>query len=183
MRQLALILACILLLAPLAARADQNDPALDSLFAKLHGPDAAPRAPALTAEIWRRWLETGDPQLDERLQTGIIAMNAGYLRLAEDVFDDVISKAPDFVEGWNKRATVRYFLGDHAGSIADCGRVLELEPRHFGALSGLGMIHIALGDDEEAMRWFEQALAVHPHLPGVRENISILRERLRGKAI
>lgn len=182
MRQLALILACAVLLAP-AARADQNDPALDGLFAKLQHLDAASPAAAVTQEIWERWLATGDPQLDERLQTGIIAMNAGYLRLAEDVFDDVVGQAPNFAEGWNKRATVRYFLGNHTGSIADCARVLELEPRHFGALSGLGMIHVALGDDREAMRWFEQALAVHPHLPGVRENISILRERLRGKAI
>jgi tetratricopeptide (TPR) repeat protein len=110
-------------------------------------------------------------------------MNAGYLGLAEDVFNDVVGQAPDFAEGWNKRATVRYFMGNHTGSIEDCARVLELEPRHFGALSGLGMIHVALGDDRAALRWFEQALAVHPYLPGVKENISILRERLRGKAI
>lgn len=182
MRQLALFLACILLLAP-TARADQNDPALDRLFAKLQGPSAARQAAVLTEEIWERWLATGDPQLDERLQTGIIAMNAGYLGLAEDVFTDVVGQAPDFAEGWNKRATVRYFMGNHTGSIEDCARVLELEPRHFGALSGLGMIHVALGDDRTALRWFEEALAVHPYLPGVKENISILRERLRGKAI
>ncbi len=182
MRQLALILACFALLAS-GARADQNDPALDGLFAKLQAPDAATRAAAVTREIWERWLTTGDPQLDERLETGIIAMNAGYFRLAEDVFDDVVGQAPDFAEGWNKRATVRYFQGNHTGSIEDCARVLELEPRHFGALSGLGMIHVALGNDREAMRWFEQALDVHPYLPGVKENISILRERLRGKAI
>ena len=183
MRQLALLLLCCFAIAAAPAAADQTDPALDGLFAKLQHQDAAPRAARLTEEIWRRWLDSGDAALNERLETGIIAMNAGYLRLAHDVFDDVIGQAPAFAEGWNKRATVRYFLGDHTGSIADCARVLELEPRHFGALSGLGMIHVALGEEAEAIRWFERALAVNPHLPGVKENISILRERLRGKAI
>ena len=182
MRQLAIVLDIVLLAATIA-RADQNDPALDDLFAELLAPDAAPQAGELTQEIWQRWLDAGSTQTNERLQTGIIAMNAGYLQLAEEVFSDVVGQAPQFAEGWNKRATVRYFMGDHSGSIADCARVLELEPRHFGALSGLGMIHVALGDDKEALQWFERALEVHPHLPGVKENISILRERLRGKAI
>ena len=182
MRHLALVL-CLLLLAAPFARADQTDPALDTLFEKLQGPDAAPRAAETTQQIWGIWLDAGNEKINERLETGIIAMNAGYLEVAEEVFGEVVTKAPEFAEGWNKRATVRYFMGDHAGSIADCAKVLELEPRHFGALSGLGMIHVALGDVTEALRWFERALEVHPHLPGVQENVSVLRERLRGKAI
>lgn len=182
MRQLALFLVMAVLMAPVA-RADQNDPALDGLFAELQRPDAAGSADGLTGQIWRRWLDSGDPEVNERLETGMIAMNAGYLQAAEQVFDEVVAAAPDFAEGWNKRATVRFLLGDHAGSIADCARVLALEPRHFGALSGLGLIHATLEDDEEALRWFERALAVNPHMPGVKENISILQKRLRGKAI
>ena len=183
MRQLALLLAAVLLLVSAPAQADQTDPALDDLFEKLQGLDAGVRAPNLTAEIWQRWLEAGNARVNERVQVGVIAMNAGYFKVAEDTFTEVIEKAPDFAEGWNKRATVRYFMGNHTGSIADCARVLELEPRHFGALSGLGMIHVALEDDKEAVRWFERALEIHPHLPGLKENVSILRERLRGKAI
>jgi len=182
MRQLALFLVMVVLMAAVA-RADQNDPALDRLFAELQRPDAAASADGLERQIWERWLDSGDAELNERLETGIIAMNAGYLPAAEQVFSEVVAAAPDFAEGWNKRATVRFLRGDHAGSIADCARVLALEPRHFGALSGLGLIHATLEDDEEALRWFERALAVNPHMPGVKENISILRERLRGKAI
>ena len=188
MRELALFfapvfLAAMLVLTGAPAQADQTDPALDGLFENLQSPDAEASAPTLTEEIWARWLEAGNIDVNHRLQVGVIAMKAGYLDVAENAFDDVIRKAPRFAEGWNKRATVRYFMGDHQGSIADCAKVLELEPRHFGAMSGLGMIHIALEQEDEAIRWFERALAVHPHLPGLKENLSVLRERLRGKAI
>lgn len=183
MRQLALLWVAVLLLAGAPAQADQTDPALDGLFAALKADDGSEIAPAVTQEIWERWLEAGSAEINERVQVGVIAMNAGYLKVAENAFDEVIRKAPNYAEGWNKRATVRFFMGDNLGSVADCARVLELEPRHFGALSGLGMINVQLGDDKEAVRWFERALEIHPHLPGLQENLSILRERLRGKAI
>lgn len=186
MRQLGFVFICLFcgaLFTGQPVRADQTDPALDDLFAKLQGPDAAASAAAVTREIWRRWLDSGSEDINQRMETGIIAMQAGYLRLAENVFAEVILRAPDFAEGWNKRATVRYLRSDYDGSIQDCARVLELEPRHFGALSGLGVIQVILGDDRLAIQWFERASAINPHLPGLQENISEARERLRGKAI
>ncbi len=108
MRQLALFLAAMLPMAGALLWADQTDPALDSLFAQLQRPDAGESAEALTKEIWDRWQEAGDANVNHRLQVGVIAMNAGYFQVAENAFDDVIRKAPEFAEGWNKRATVRF---------------------------------------------------------------------------
>ena len=163
MRHLALVL-CLLLLAAPFARADQTDPALDTLFEKLQGPDAAPRAAETTQQIWGIWLDAGNEKINERLETGIIAMNAGYLEVAEEVFGEVVTKAPEFAEGWNKRATVRYFMGDHAGSIADCAKVLELEPRHFGALAGRGLTFLQQGRQILGQHAIRDALKVHPWL-------------------
>jgi tetratricopeptide (TPR) repeat protein len=187
MRQLALFLAAgaavaaVFLAVP--ARADQTDPRLDALFEALRDTQDEARAAALTAEIWARWLDSGNNAVNERLRVGSSAMDGGNWPVAVAAFDEVVTMAPDFAEGWNKRATLRYFMGQHEASIADCARVLALEPRHFGALSGLGMIHVVLGEYSKAINWFERALAVNPHMPAVRENVSMLRERLRGKPI
>ncbi len=91
--------------------------------------------------------------------------------------------APSSPEGWNRRATSRYLAGDFAGSVADIQRTLELEPRHFGALSGLGLIYSQLEDPERAVAAFEAALEINPHLPGARANIQHLRELLVGDPI
>ena len=174
---------CLLALPLNSAGADQTDPALDDLFQQLQEAENAERVPALEAEIWRLWLQSGNKQVDGRLQLGMQAMKSGALGLAQNAFDDVVKLAPQFAEGWNKRATLFYIRGDLARSIADCAQVLALEPRHFGALSGLGLIHAAMGEDRQALDWFEQALAVNPHMGSVRRNIESLKSKLKGKAI
>jgi tetratricopeptide (TPR) repeat protein len=83
----------------------------------------------------------------------------------------VIARAPDFAEGWNKRATARHIAGDHAGAIADCAETLARKPHHFGALSGQGLCHMALRQPREAAALFRRALAVHPHLDAVGHNL------------
>ena len=107
-------------------------------------------------------------------------MGAGDTRTARAAFDLLVTRAPNFAEAWNKRATLLYLLGDDDGSVADVRRTLVLEPRHFGALSGLGLINARHGRPEAALHSFEAALAIHPFLPGARANVEALRQRLKG---
>ena len=166
-----------------AAFADQTDPALDDLFATLQSTKNPAEAAAADQSIWEVWTVSGDPTVDRLMQTGLLAMHAGELETAEVLFTEITQLRPDFAEGWNKRATVRYMRGDFTGSIADCGQTLALEDRHYGALSGMGLIHQAQGDAETALDWFERALSVNPHMSGVKEHISALQRELRGRAI
>ena len=112
---------------------------------------------------------------------GISFMSQGQARLADLAFKEAIELSPEFAEAWNKRATLRYLTGDLEGSIADCAEVLKLEPRHFGALSGLGLIHMSLEQWDVAAGWFEQALAVYPQAPGMRQNLETARRNALGR--
>ena len=114
---------------------------------------------------------------------GVIAMQRGALDRALDRFDEITRRAPDFAEGWNKRATVLYVMGRHRESVADVQQVLNLEPRHYGALSGLGLILVALGREEDALKWLRRALELNPYLDGIRVLADDLGERLKGKRI
>ena len=110
-------------------------------------------------------------------------MNQGMLDSAERVFSRLVNDSPEFAEAWNKRATVRFLLGDDAGSRRDIARVIDLEPRHFGALSGLGMIHMRSGDLEAALQAFEAALRINPHLAQAEDVTRQLQKQLRGQAL
>jgi len=136
----------------------------------LRGDDAAGAARAANV-LWQMWHQSGRPQLDALLLQGIEAMQRGRLEEADGVFTRLIEAAPDFAEGWNKRATVRYIAKDYAGSIADCRETLARNPNHFGALSGQGLCHMALGEYREAADLFRRTLAVHPHLDSGRANL------------
>lgn len=166
-----------------AALADQNDPGLDELFARLKSAAGEAEARVIEDEIWRTWLSSGKEDADKQMARGIFAMNGGDYGAALSAFDRIVSIAPDFAEGWNKRATVHYLMGNYAASIRDIERTLALEPRHFGALSGLGLVNLALGNEPAALDAFEAALAIHPHLRGARTHIKALGDKLRGRRI
>jgi tetratricopeptide (TPR) repeat protein len=100
-------------------------------------------------------------------------MQQGKLEEAAAEFSRVIEIVPDFAEGWNKRATVRFMSKDFTGSIADCQETLARNPNHFGASSGQGLCHISLGEYREAAVCFRRALEIHPHLDGVRYNLAV----------
>jgi tetratricopeptide (TPR) repeat protein len=162
------------------ALADQQDLRLEGLFARLQATSSRPEAQAAQQQIWQIWIECDDSLADRLMQGGIQAMASRQHGLALQYFDRLVERAPDFAEGWNKRATVHYLLDDYEASVLDIERTLELEPRHFGALSGLGMIYDAIGKPAAALRSFEAAVAINPHLDGTRQRIDTLRRQLRG---
>ena len=165
---------------PAAAR--QDDPRLDALFAALGAEEAPPDLARVEREIWTIWLESGDPGLDAAMAEGIRAMGAGEHAAALAAFDALVEAAPDFAEGWNKRATLYWLMGDFEASAADVDRVLALEPRHFGALSGLAMIRMAQNRLPEAHDALRRLLAVHPHAESARRRFESLGRRLGTEA-
>ena len=118
--------------------ARQDDPKLDSLFAALQSAERPANLSGIEIEIWRIWLDSGDATLDAVMAEGIRAMNGGDHAGALVSFNVLVESAPDFAEGWNKRATLYWLMGDFEASVADIDATLALEPRHFGALSGTG---------------------------------------------
>jgi tetratricopeptide (TPR) repeat protein len=167
----------------LPGTAAQDDPRLDGLFDKLKTSRDVSEARALEQVIWQVWLASGDDKIDRIMTHGMRAMAFNDHAAALKAFDEMVRLAPGFAEGWNKRATVHYMAGDMAASAADIERTLALEPRHFGALSGLGLVRLAQGDEAAALAAFEAALDVYPHLPGADSHIKELRQRVKGKRI
>ena len=137
----------------------------------LRGDDADAAAVAASA-LWDMWHASGSPEIDKILQRGVEAMERGDLLAAEALFTDIIRRAPDFTEGWNKRATARYLSGNPAAAVADCEAVLARKPHHFGALSGQGLCHMALGQHREAASLFRRTIEVYPHLEAARRNLT-----------
>ena len=183
----ARVLAAVLLAASLAGppgvAADQRDPRLADLFTALAGAPGPAQALRVEGAIWKIWLDGGDPALDTVMARGIAAMTANRLRDAADRFTELILAAPEFAEAWNKRATVYYLMDRYEDSVRDIERTLALEPRHFGAISGMGLIFLERGDEEGALGAFEKVLEIHPHAPGARFHAERLRKRLEGRRI
>ena len=174
----ATILALLLIAGPeRPAIADQDDPRLDGLFQRLQ---TTPNPAEARAVEQRVWLEADDAGLNRLMEQGIVAMRDRRYAAALQAFDRMVEQAPQFAEGWNKRATVHFLMGNWQASVRDIQRTLALEPRHFGALFGLGMIYDALGQPEAALRSFEATLALNPHSESTRRSIEELRAQLRG---
>lgn len=180
-----LLLVALFVLAFMAgAKADQRDPRLDQLFADLQRTTNQSEADNLVTEIWQRWTAfDNDPRATNLMAIGIRQMNLGQFDNAERVFTDLARSHPQHAEAWNKRATVRFMRGNDSGSRRDIARVIDLEPRHFGALSGLGMINLRTGDLQAALQAFEAALRVNPHMDQAEAMIENLRQQLRGRAL
>ena len=141
----------------------------------LRDPDPLVRALAEQG-MWRVWGRSGDSEIDRLLAIGVEEMSERRGEAAVKTFTHMIERRPDFAEGWNKRATVYYLLGEYQKSLDDCDQVMKRNPYHFGALSGYGMIYLKLGDPARALLYFERALAVNPNLSQVEESAEVLRE-------
>lgn len=129
--------------------------------------------------LWRVWSRSGDDEIDALLATGVEQMNARHAEAAIATLSRVIERRPDFAEGWNKRATLYYLVGEYGKSLADCDEVLKRNPYHFGALSGYGMNYIQLDEPQKALEYFERALGVNPNMRQVEQAIETLKEILR----
>jgi tetratricopeptide (TPR) repeat protein len=163
--------------------ADQTDPRLDPLFAELKTADSLDAAQPIEAEIWGIWLRSDNDAVNQLMALGVARLNEGDFNRALAVFDRIVTLAPNFAEGWNKRATTLYLMGRYTESKSDIDRVLGLEPRHFGALSGLGLCNSQLHQPKEALEAFQRALAVNPNLPAVERNIDELKKQLARESI
>jgi len=171
------IIAVLILLAySLASPADQNDPALDDLFEQLAVTTSDEEASNITREIWQRWTANDDPDVSRLMQIGIRALNYSTYRKALQSFDRVIEIAPEFAEGWNKRATLYYHIKEYRRSMDDIKKTLRLEPRHFGAWSGLGLVSIAQENYAGALAAFKKALSINPHMSNIRRYVQKLED-------
>jgi len=160
--------------------ADQRHGELKKLFVQLQAAPEYSLAKIVEARIWQLWVHHDNPDVDQRMAVGMAAMTPGNLDRSLAAFDKVIELAPDFAEGWNKRATVHFMMGSYDASVNDIRRTLDLEPRHFGALSGLGLIFDAIGNTAAAVKVWEKALRVHPHMEGIRQRMNELKRELTG---
>ena len=182
---IALALGLLLGLAPHAGplSADQDDPRLEALFAELKAAPNARAAQEVEGEIWHLWVHSDDEVIGMLMAQGVAAMNRNDLRAALGKFDQIVKIAPAFAEGWNKRATVYYLLGAYVESLDDIAETLKLEPRHFGALSGRGLVLLELDEQVGALESFESALKIHPKLPGAKYNAKTLRREIQKNEI
>lgn len=136
--------------------------------------------------LWALWTRSGDAEVDRMLANGTVIMQSGAYLEAVDVFSLVIERKPEFAEGWNKRATAYFLAGEYRKSIADCEEVFKRNPKHFGALSGVGQNWLALGDLDTARDYLKRALEVNPNLEGVAEmirEIDAFEQQRKGRAI
>jgi tetratricopeptide (TPR) repeat protein len=184
-RNLLAVVALLALAGPALAGEAGNarSTALDRLFVELRDAKDLTAARTVEQQIWEAWLASGDAGVDGLTRRAIAAMQTSRLEDALATLDAVVSKAPAFAEGWNKRATVLYMLGQYDRSLEDCGKVLALEPRHFGALSGIGLIRIAKGDMAGALLAYRKVIEIYPLSPGARANIEALEKELDGEPL
>jgi tetratricopeptide (TPR) repeat protein len=125
--------------------------------------------------LWRIWSRSGDVEIDALFAQGVEEMQRGDAPAAIRIFTTIIEKRPDFAEGWNKRATIYYLVGEYQKSLRDCDEVVKRNPDHFGALAGYGQIYIALDEPERALDYFQRALRVNPNLGNVAAAVAELK--------
>jgi tetratricopeptide (TPR) repeat protein len=156
---------------------------LDFLFGALKAAPDEASAKHVEARIWALWMQTPSDTAALLMARAKAAMDAKQADVALKLLDAVIKLRPEYVEAWNRRATLYYMQNDYSHSLEDIEQVLSREPRHFGALAGLGMIMQELGDDRRALDAFRKALAVNPHLDKVPELVKTLTEKVEGRDI
>ncbi|MCK0143815.1 tetratricopeptide repeat protein [Aliiroseovarius sp. F20344] len=179
MRILSLIFVCLLvagLARPAPLVAQDRHVQLDALFEQLLSADDS-NWQALEDEIWALWARSGSASMDLLLKRGQDAIEAGDLERAIDHLSALTDHAPEFAEGWNVRATAFYLTGELGLSLDDIARTLALEPRHFGALTGLGLILEELGDEQRALEAYQHALAIHPHSDDIKGAVARLEQK------
>ena len=167
---------------PRAQRGDRTRN-LDFLFGALKVAPDEVSAKHIEDRIWALWLVSPSDTANLLMTRVKRAVETEKLDLAIRLLDEIIEIKPQFIEAWNRRATVFFLKKDYPSALADLRQVLAREPRHFGALSGLGMILQDIGDDKHALEAYRRALAIRPHLKGVADKIKSLTEKVEGREI
>lgn len=160
---------------------DENKAQLNTLFRDLAAAESEVAADQTIQEIWQVWIGGSENDISRvMMDHGLTLMQKGNYKGAERVFTQLIRREPDYMEAWNKRATVRYMMSNLSGSEEDIAEVLLREPRHFGALSGLAMIYLQRGDAMEALQLYRHILTINPFSPDALRLIPEIELQLRG---
>jgi tetratricopeptide (TPR) repeat protein len=167
---------------PVSAASQPAD-TLDSLFEELKRERKDSQARRISERIWAKWRDSGSATTNLLMQWADKAVAEQKNGLALDLLDQVVVLMPEFAEGWNRRATLNYAMGNHGKSMSDIARVLSLEPRHFGAISGMAAILAASGNDELELRAWEQVLEIYPANRQAQTRIGELADKLAGSRI
>ncbi|MHC5655906.1 tetratricopeptide repeat protein [Stappia sp.] len=166
---------------PAVPEEKQSGTELDRLFAQLSETDDPAQAKPVVLRIQRIWMRSGSPTVDLLMARSAAALKGGDLALALDLADMVSRLAPNFAEGWNRRATINYLREDYGRALVDIERTLALEPRHWGAMSGLGIILRRMGRDDEALATFKEVLKLNPTSENARKAVDALSEQFAGE--
>ena len=161
------------------ALSDQTDTRLDDLFVTLQNSVDVSQLREAESSIWEIWFDSGEQEVDSMMEEARKAVSAREYAIAEEIYSQVVTRLPGFSEGWNRRATLRFYRQDYDGSLRDIHRTLALEPRHFGAIWGLGMI---LGSQQEysaAITAFERLLEIKPNSGDAAPRIEMLRQEMK----
>ena len=177
-----LVRTLFFLLLAFSLKADQKDTRLEFLFEILSKTENNIQINEVTSKIWDIWHETNDPSIEADFYRGLESMRTGDLLMAVAFFTRVINKNPNFAEGWNKRATVYYMLGKFDASMIDIHETLKLEPRHFGAMDGMGLIFIHFQQFDKAIDIYDQMLEIFPNNSSTIQKKEMLINRLSDSA-
>lgn len=184
MRRIAFTLLVSLALAACGLNANDStrgNTQLDALFAQLEKADSADTAAPVERAIWTHWADSGSPTVNTLLERASAAAAAGNADLANRFIDEAVDLAPNYAEPWNRRAEIAYTAEDYPGAISAIQQTLQREPRHFGAMTALGLIYEELGQDRAALDAYRAALAVHPYYERAQQGVRRLEPRVDGR--
>ena len=162
---------------------ENSSQALDTLFFKLRNAKSLAEAQTVEQIIWSKWKKYKDPSLSEKLELGIRQMHNKNLKKALVTFTKIIEEAPDFSEALNKRATTYFLLQEYQASLLDIKATLTLEPRHFGAISGMGLIFMKSGEYRRSLLIFRKVLEIYPLSISAKVNIELIGRKLNLKSL
>ena len=156
---------------------------LNDLFGQLKRERNEKAAERIAGRIWNEWNQSGSASVDLMMQWAQKATQDQKFDVALDFLDQVVTLQPDYAEGWNRRATVHFMMKNYGKSMADIDRTLQLEPRHFGALSGLAQIMAETGHKQSALEAWQKVLTIYPMMRSAQDQVSTLSEELAGEGI
>jgi len=167
--------------APAAPMTKQDR--LDKLFTDLKRERNEKAAERIAGNIWNEWSQSGSASIDLMMQWSQKAIENQKFDVALDFLDQVVTLQPSYAEGWNRRATVHFMMSNYSKSMSDIDHTLSLEPRHFGALSGMAQILKAAGNKELALKAYQQVLEIYPMMRSAQNEVATLSEELAGEGI